>query len=131
MVDFRIYKNWFDLAEEDYGFASVNLDDLDTEYFGPICFHYHQAAEKYLKAFIVAHNLKFEKIHDLGVLCQTCTAKDNNFSSLEKDCILLSDFYVESRYPVIVPSPKTRGLALQAKESVERIRNVVKNSLGL
>ncbi|MBI2326388.1 HEPN domain-containing protein [Candidatus Collierbacteria bacterium] len=131
MVDSKVYKNWFDLAEEDYGFASANLADSDTQYFGLICFHFQQAAEKYFKTFIVAHDLKFEKIHDLGVLCQTCITKDNNFLSLEDDCNLLSDFYVESRYPVIIPSPKTREIASQAKESVERIREVVRNSLGL
>lgn len=131
MVDPKVYKNWFDLAEEDYGFASANLADLDTEYFGLICFHFQQAGEKYLKAFIVAHDLKFEKIHDLGVLCQTCITNDSSFSKIEEDCNLLSDFYVESRYPMVVPSPKTWGIAMQAKESAEKIRNVVKISLGL
>ncbi len=32
-------------------------------------------AEKYLKAFIIAHDLEFLKIHDLPVLLKTCLKK--------------------------------------------------------
>ncbi|MCK4291916.1 MAG: HEPN domain-containing protein [Planctomycetes bacterium] len=53
----EIAKEWIEKADEDYGFARVGIEC--TDYFGQICFHFHQAAEKYLKAFIVANELKF------------------------------------------------------------------------
>lgn len=126
MADIKIIKEWLDLAENDFGFANVNLNDKETEYFGLICFHFQQAAEKYLKAFIVANDLRFEKIHDLDTLREICLEKDSNFSNLKEECIFLNDFYIESRYPVIVPSVLTRKIAVQAKNSAERIRNFVK-----
>jgi len=36
-----------------FAFAKVNLEERKP-FFAQICFHFHQAAEKYLKAFIIA-----------------------------------------------------------------------------
>lgn len=58
MVNPKIVKEWLDKADEDFGFASSYLDKED-QFFGQICFHFHQAAEKYLKTFIVANELEF------------------------------------------------------------------------
>jgi len=48
MVDPRIIKEWLDKADEDFGFADSNLQE-DSTFYAQICFHFHQAAEKYLK----------------------------------------------------------------------------------
>lgn len=129
MANQKIIKEWLDLAENDFGFADVNLNDKETEYFGLICFHFHQAAEKYLKTFIVANDLRFEKIHDLDTLREICLEKDLDFSELKEECVFLNDFYVESRYPVIVPSVMTGEIAVQAKKSAEKIGSFVKTRL--
>jgi HEPN domain-containing protein len=47
MVDRRLIIEWLAKADEDYGFASSVIKD--SVYYGQICFHYQQAAEKYLK----------------------------------------------------------------------------------
>jgi len=63
MVETAIIKEWLDKAEEDFEFALVNL--LEGKPFAAmICFHFHQSAEKYLKAFIVAHDLDFINLVD-------------------------------------------------------------------
>ena len=129
MASSKVVREWLNLADEDFGFASVNLDDLETQYFGLICFHFQQAAEKYFKAYIVAKNLKFEKIHDLDSLRQLCLASNSDFSELEDECLFLNDFYVEARYPMVVPSPKTRDIANKAKESAQSIRDLVQKKL--
>ena len=49
MVDKQIINEWLAEADEDFNFASVNLDERD-KFYGRICFHFQQAAEKYLKA---------------------------------------------------------------------------------
>lgn len=126
MADKKIVDEWLNLAQDDFGFADANLNDKETEYFGLICFHFQQAAEKYLKAFIVANDLRFEKIHDLDTLREICLEKDLNFSKLKEECIFLNDFYVESRYPVIVPSVMTREIAIKAKNYAEKIGNFIK-----
>ncbi len=69
MVDRQLIEEWIKKADEDLGFASSVLDD--STYYAQICFHYQQAAEKYLKAFIIGNDLEFNKIHDLVKLLNT------------------------------------------------------------
>jgi hypothetical protein len=45
-----------------------------------------QGAEKYLKAFIVPHDLEFRRAHDLGLLLKICSAHDPSFEGLREDC---------------------------------------------
>ena len=59
----KIVQEWLEKAEEDYGFACASMEY--TDYFAPVCFHFQQAAEKYLKAFIIAGQLGFRPVHNL------------------------------------------------------------------
>ena len=61
MAEPRLVNDWLKKAEEDFGFASSVLED--STFYAQICFHFHQAAEEFLKAFIVARDLNFQKIH--------------------------------------------------------------------
>jgi len=61
MAEPRLIDEWLKKAEEDYQFAASVLEG--STFYAQICFHFHQAAEKYLKAFIVARDLDFQKIH--------------------------------------------------------------------
>ncbi len=42
---------WLFKADQDFGFAKTILS-YPREYYDQICFHFQQAAEKYLKAYI-------------------------------------------------------------------------------
>lgn len=128
-VDFLIVKRWLDKAENDMGFAASALNDPENRYYGLICFHYQQAAEKYLKAYIVAYDLKFEKNHNLLALMSICAKKHSAFKKLKDDCFLLNDYYIEPRYPTEIPKDRTKDEALQAKEAAERIGGFVKKLL--
>jgi HEPN domain-containing protein len=81
MVDQSIVTEWISKGEEDYNFARTNLEE-GKNFFAQICFHFQQAAEKYLKAFIIASDLEFRRIHDLGLLLKVCSAKDASFENL-------------------------------------------------
>jgi len=63
MVDRQIIDEWLAKAEDDFRFAEMVLSE-EKEYYNQICFHFQQSAEKYLKSFIIANNLGFEKTHD-------------------------------------------------------------------
>jgi ribosome-associated protein YbcJ (S4-like RNA binding protein) len=52
MADPSIVREWLDKADEDFRFAEANLRE-GSEFYAQICFHFQQAAEKYLKAFII------------------------------------------------------------------------------
>jgi HEPN domain-containing protein len=82
--------DWVDKAEEDFQFAIVNLKE-QKPFYAQICFHFHQAAEKFLKAYVVANELEFRKVHDLPLLLRICSAKDSALEALGDACEYLSD----------------------------------------
>jgi HEPN domain-containing protein len=124
----EIAKEWLAKAEDDYGFACAGLED--TDYFAQICFHFQQAAEKYLKTFIVANELDFRAVHNLLELLDICIRKDTSAKKLRESCIFLNPFYIDTRYPVHWPANYDKKVAVKAREAVEIIRNWTINSLG-
>ena len=64
-----------------------------------ICYHCQQAAEKYLKGFLALNGEAIEKIHDLVRLNKMCGKYEENFKIIEKDCLALTDYAVNVRYP--------------------------------
>ena len=85
MADVVIVREWLDKAEDDFRFAEANILE-GNEFFAQICFHFQQAAEKYLKAYIINKGLKFDKVHDLVHLLRTCAAHEISFSELKGGC---------------------------------------------
>jgi len=73
MADPQIIGEWLKKADEDLEFAISVIED--STFYAQICFHFHQAAEKYLKSFIIARDLEFKKINDLTVLLKSCLGK--------------------------------------------------------
>jgi HEPN domain-containing protein len=129
MADPVIVKEWMSKAEEDFRFAESNLEE-GSEFFAQICFHFQQAAEKYLKACIIANDLPFEKVHDLVHLLRICSGRDPLLAELKEECILLNSAYIETRYPVHWPTDYTRETAGQAHDAAAKIAQAVKDRLG-
>jgi HEPN domain-containing protein len=127
MADPQIIREWLKKADEDLEFAISVIED--STFYAQICFHFHQASEKYLKSFIIAQALEFKKIHDLQVLLKSCLAKDTNLQELMGDCKFLNRFYIDTRYPVHWPTQYTKEEALKAKKAAEHIRDVIKSAL--
>lgn len=128
MADLKIIKEWLSKADEDFDFAVINLKE-GNNFYAQICFHFHQAAEKYLKAFIIAYDLELDKIHNLVTLIKRCAAKETSFLSLLDYSIFLNTFYIDTRYPVHWPTDHTKEKALKAKECAEKIANTIKEYL--
>jgi len=130
MVDFEIVREWLVKADEDFEFARINLEE-GKPFFAQICFHFQQAAEKYFKSYIIAHDLEFRKIHDLPLLLRICISNDPSFDQLREDCEYLTTFYVDTRYPVHWPTNFSHRETRKALESASRIRSLVRSKLGL
>lgn len=81
MVDQKIIKEWVSMADDDLAFAKAAMEN-NLEYYLQVCFYLHQATEKILKAYILANDLRFEKIHDLNKLLQICAQDDEKFNEL-------------------------------------------------
>lgn len=127
MADQQVTSEWLKKADEDFEFAASVIEE--SPFYAQICFHFHQAAEKYLKSYLIAAELEFKRIHDLPVLLKSCLLKEPGLESIVKDCKLLNRFYIDTRYPVHWPTEYTRQDAFEAKNAAEHIRDVIKNAL--
>ena len=130
MVDIEIIHEWIAKADEDFEFARVNFME-EKPFFAQICFHFQQSGEKYLKAYIIAHELEFRRIHELTMLVNICLTEDASFEQLKEDCEYLTTFYVETRYPVHWPTHYSREETAKAFHSAQNIRSFVKKKLSL
>ena len=124
----EIVKEWIEKAEEDYGFACASIEH--TDYFAQVCFHFQQAAEKYLKAFIVANKLEFRAVHNLLELLQIARQNEPNIEELQQACCFLNPFYIDTRYPVHWPAHYDKDTAVKAKNMTDKIRGWLKKSLN-
>ena len=129
MKRIEIAREWIDKADEDFGFASLSLEQ--TSYFSQVCFHFQQAAEKYLKALIVAHDLELRRIHNLMELFVISKKAVPEVDSLKESCAYLNPYYIDTRYPVHWPGHYDRNVALEAKKHAKKIADFVKRALGI
>lgn len=81
------------------------------------CFHAHQCAEKYLKAYLIACRVHFPKTHDLEALAKLCAAAEPRFGTLLPWAMRLNGYSVDIRYPGATATAREarRALAEMAK----------------
>lgn len=92
-------REWLQKAEGDFTAATALLELQNEMTADAICFHCQQCAEKYLKAYLQQHNLKFTRTHDLVELLLLCQQLDATFKQLAAPLQLLNNYSVEIRYP--------------------------------
>jgi HEPN domain-containing protein len=90
-------KNWLYRANEDIAVIDSLFKIDPVFYSSTICFHAEQAVEKFLKAFLVFHNVDFPRTHDVDFLLLECKKIDPDDFNIEFGS--LSDFGVDIRYP--------------------------------
>jgi HEPN domain-containing protein len=127
MAEPQLVREWINKADEDFDFAVSVIEE--SPYYSQICFHFHQAAEKYLKSYIIAYDLEFQKIHDLPVLLKMCMQKDPELQIILNDCKFLNRYYLDSRYPVHWPTSYDKGESHKDRLAAEHIRDAIKNTL--
>ena len=95
----ELTQEWFKKAEHDLLNAEIILESgRDALPLDTVCFHCQQAIEKYLKGFLVYHNVQFPRTHFLGTLLDQCKQIDATFEELDK-IIELNAYAVDIRYP--------------------------------
>lgn len=93
-----LVKQWIEIAEEDLKFAKHGLKISSSIPYRMIAFHSQQCAEKYLKAYLVYHNVEFPYTHNITTLLDLCSDIDKNFENL-RDAELLTSYATAFRYP--------------------------------
>ncbi len=96
---------------------------LDT-----VCFHCQQAAEKFLKAYLVANGCSYPISHDLVLILEKILRIDPTAEVLRDDLALLTPYAVEIRYPDDWFMP-TEEDAREAREAVARVASWLKKVL--
>jgi HEPN domain-containing protein len=115
-----LVKMWIQKAENDLKTAK---DELNTENPAKdtICFHAQQCAEKYLKAFLVYHEIEFEKTHVLEDLIALAAQIDNSFIKLIEFAKKLTPYAVEIRYPLFEePTMEETQEAIKIAEEIKK-----------
>ncbi len=86
-----------------------------------ICYHCQQSAEKYLKGYLVLNNHEVVKTHDLVMLNKLCCNYDREFEKLDEECLGLTDYSVNVRYPYPFDlNEEDMSLALEDADRVKK-----------
>lgn len=91
-------KGWLQKAEGDLRAAEHLLDVRQEDYFTS-AFHAQQAAEKFLKAFLVCHQVAFTKTHDIQRLLNLASQVVPSLGEKLSSALILTPFGIEFRYP--------------------------------
>lgn len=87
---------WLALAHEDLALARSNVPGVG---FGLRCFHAQQAAEKAIKAVLLARAVTFPYVHDLGRLLDLLRAGGLAVPDDVSEADTLTDYATLARYP--------------------------------
>jgi len=114
-----IAQEWFRYAQQDLSSAKY-LQNMKLVPIEIICDHCQQSIEKYLKGFIALHGGTIQKTHDLIALNKACSVIDITFTSILDDCLNLTDYGVQARYPFSLELQEADvHLAIQSAERIE------------
>jgi HEPN domain-containing protein len=113
---------WFELARADLAMADLVVASPDStpEMFGLACFHAQQAAEKALKALVIAEGLPMPRSHDLVLLLDRVTRTGSHEQQLLEALAVLNEYGVGPRYPGTMLAA-SREIALAARRNAETV----------
>ena len=115
-------KEWMDFAEADLGSAHYLFDNYYRKPYHIICYHAQQAAEKALKAVIVANGATggLPKVHDLEFLLNQMKNYVSVSENLYDYADVLTPYGIVARYPgeVSMTEDKARMALKYADEIV-------------
>ncbi|MBM4425398.1 MAG: HEPN domain-containing protein [Chloroflexi bacterium] len=108
-----LVKGWLKKADSDIASARTCL--ASNEALDTVCFHSQQAAEKSLKAYLIANDIDFPFIHNLEKLIELCAEHEEAFRTLKPMAQELTPYAVELRYDYeFWPSAETAQKALNS-----------------
>ncbi len=87
---------WLEIAISDLESAVILRDAHKPN---QAAYHAQQAAEKALKGYLVLHEVRIKKVHDLMLLITECAEIDHTFLELIPQAEYLKPFSTKSRYP--------------------------------
>jgi len=119
---------WIEKAEGDFTVAQLVLRARKRTNYDAVCFHVQQCVEKYLKAILQEHDVRFAKTHDLIVLLDDVVRVVPLMEPFRESLVVLTDFAVDFRYP---GDSATKETARAAVKQCAAIRAAARVALGL
>jgi HEPN domain-containing protein len=120
-------KNWLYRANEDIAVIDSLFKTDPIFYTSTICFHAEQAVEKFLKAFLVYHNVDFPRTHDVDFLLLEC--RKINPDDFDVELGSLVDFGVDIRYPDDFYIPDKEE-TIQYRDIAHTIKKIVEKKIN-
>ena len=97
MPDSINYLDWILYAKKDLRGAEILYEhDCGNDI---TCFHIQQCVEKYLKAYLIYKEGVLQQGHSLLYLCKKASEYNSEYKKFLKDCALVNNYYIETRYP--------------------------------
>jgi len=118
-------RDWFRIGARELKRAE-NLLGLDD--FQGAGFNIQQAVEKYLKGFLLSKGWKLRRVHDLETLLNEVLDYEPSFEEFRQECLKITDYYLEERYPFTVASELT---AEEVKNSLQIAKKMIDRILSL
>jgi HEPN domain-containing protein len=123
---------WLGRALDDLKWSRHNLDG---SFCREACFTCQQAAEKGLKAYLLAQGMPIKRTHSLVRLLRECLAFGEDFSGYLTTCQTLDDYYAPTRYPDVVAAAeftleRSEAALAVASELVNFIQAKIQEKLG-
>ena len=91
-------RQWIKKAEADLK-ASAAILNAREPFPDIAAFHAQQTAEKFLKAFLVWHQVEYPKTHDISELLDLVAKVDKSLADSLREATVLTDYSVDVRYP--------------------------------
>lgn len=113
----QLVRSWLIKAHRDLA-AARKLAADPVPYLDVAIYHCQQAAEKAVKGFLVHHDQRFEKTHDIRLLITLAASVETGFQSLQEAGEALTPYATAFRYPgeVLEPDHDEFDRALQVAE---------------
>ena len=89
-------QDWWMKAQSDLQIATHEMQ-FDKPAADAVCFHFQQAVEKMLKAWLVWQEIDFPQTHNIEVLLVACEKIDPSFAKL-RSAEMLTPYSVDIRY---------------------------------
>lgn len=121
-------REWIKKAESDWLLAVTLTRRRKVLAYDHACFHFQQAAEKYVKARLEEANIRIPKIHQVDDLLRLALALEPLWTALIPAAARISDYGVRIRYP---GNEATAQEMKNAHQDAKAIRKEVRAALGL
>lgn len=124
----RLAGDWLAKAAVDL-LVCERLLGQGAAFFETVAFHAQQAAEKSLKALLVARQVEFPKTHDIERLVELVALGDGALAETLADAAELTPFGVEYRYPGEYP-PVTAEAANACVSLARKVHDEISQRLS-